>query len=132
MTSPLLAKARHEGREIVNVTPERAGWTHVGFRALRLAEGDSEALDTGARELCIVVLAGKVGSAIASQLGTMRVTEQVDALEVMGINSATYLIFPKIVAALITFPLLIILAAFLQMAGGLVAGAAGKSSANSQ
>ena len=69
-----------------------------------------------------LVLAGKVGSAIASQLGTMRVTEQVDALEVMGINSATYLILPKIVASLITFPLLIILAAFLQMAGGLAAG----------
>ncbi|MFM2375915.1 MAG: hypothetical protein RLZZ165_1012 [Bacteroidota bacterium] len=69
-----------------------------------------------------LVLAGKVGSAIASQLGTMRVTEQVDALEVMGINSSTYLILPKIIASLITFPLLIILAAFLQMAGGLVAG----------
>ena len=69
-----------------------------------------------------LVLAGKVGSAIASQLGTMRVTEQIDALEVMGINSATYLIMPKIVAALISFPLLVILAAFLQMLGGLVAG----------
>lgn len=69
-----------------------------------------------------LVLAGKVGSAIASQLGTMRVTEQIDALEVMGINSATYLIMPKIIAALISFPLLVILAAFLQMLGGLVAG----------
>jgi phospholipid/cholesterol/gamma-HCH transport system permease protein len=69
-----------------------------------------------------LVLAGKVGSAIASQLGTMRVTEQIDALEVMGINSSTYLIMPKIVASIITFPLLVILAAFLQMLGGLVAG----------
>lgn len=69
-----------------------------------------------------LVLAGKVGSAIASQLGTMRVTEQVDALEVMGINSATYLIMPKILAALVTFPMLVIMAAFLQMSGGLVAG----------
>jgi 5-deoxy-glucuronate isomerase len=60
MTSPLLAKAQRDGREIVNVTPERAGWTHVGFRALRLKAGDSEALDTGTRELCIVVLAGKI------------------------------------------------------------------------
>lgn len=60
MTSPLLAKAQRDGREIVNVTPERAGWTHVGFRALRLTAGESEALDTGPRELCIVVLAGKV------------------------------------------------------------------------
>ena len=58
MTSPLLAKARRDGREIVTVTPERAGWTHVGFRALRLTAGNSEALDTGARELCVVVLAG--------------------------------------------------------------------------
>lgn len=69
-----------------------------------------------------LVLAGKVGSAIASQLGTMRVTEQIDALEVMGINSSTYLIMPKIIASVITFPLLVILAAFLQMLGGLVAG----------
>ncbi|HET9978407.1 MAG TPA: 5-deoxy-glucuronate isomerase [Burkholderiaceae bacterium] len=60
MTSPLLAKARREGRDIVEVTPERAGWTHVGFRALRLAAGDAELLDTGTRELCIVVLAGRV------------------------------------------------------------------------
>jgi 5-deoxy-glucuronate isomerase len=60
MTSPLLAKAARDGREIVNVTPERAGWTHVGFRALRLAAGDVESLDTGTRELCLVALAGKV------------------------------------------------------------------------
>ena len=74
MTSPLLAKAQRNGREIVDVTPERAGWTHVGFRALRLAAGDSETLDTGARELCIVVLAGKVrvqaGGQAFSNLGT--------------------------------------------------------------
>ena len=60
MTSRLLAKARPTGREIVEVTPERAGWTHVGFRALRLSAGDSESLDTGTRELCLVVLTGKV------------------------------------------------------------------------
>jgi 5-deoxy-glucuronate isomerase len=60
MTSPLLAKARCDGREIVDVTPARAGWTHVGFRALRLRAGESEALHTGARELCIVVLAGRI------------------------------------------------------------------------
>jgi 5-deoxy-glucuronate isomerase len=67
MTNPLLAKARREGREIVDVTPERAGWTHVGFRALRLKAGEREALDTGARELCIVVLAGKVDVAAGDQ-----------------------------------------------------------------
>jgi phospholipid/cholesterol/gamma-HCH transport system permease protein len=69
-----------------------------------------------------LVLAGKVGSAIASQLGTMRVTEQIDALEVMGINSASYLILPKIAASIVCYPLLVVIACFLQMAGGLVAG----------
>lgn len=60
MVSPLLVKASLAGREIVNVTPERAGWTHVGFRALRLPAGQAELLDTGARELCLVVLTGTV------------------------------------------------------------------------
>ncbi|MBO9702698.1 MAG: ABC transporter permease [Sporocytophaga sp.] len=69
-----------------------------------------------------VVLAGKVGSNIAGGLGTMRITEQVDALEVMGINSASYLILPKIIAAILTFPLLVIIAGFLSMYGGYLAG----------
>jgi 5-deoxy-glucuronate isomerase len=60
MASPLLAKAARTGREIVNVTPERAGWTHVGFRASRLAQGESECITTGSRELCLVVLCGTV------------------------------------------------------------------------
>lgn len=60
MVSPLLAKAAPSGREIVNVTPERAGWTHVGFRALRLPAGQTETLHTGERELCVVVLTGTV------------------------------------------------------------------------
>jgi phospholipid/cholesterol/gamma-HCH transport system permease protein len=68
-----------------------------------------------------VVLAGKVGSSIAGGLGTMKITEQVDALEVMGINSASYLILPKVIAALITFPLLVIIAAFLSIYGGYLA-----------
>ena len=67
MTSPLLAKARREGREIVNVTPQSAGWKHVGFRALRLAAGDSERLTTGERELCLVVLAGYVDVTVGGQ-----------------------------------------------------------------
>ncbi|MFT4192120.1 MAG: 5-deoxy-glucuronate isomerase [Comamonas sp.] len=58
--SPLLAKAAPAGRTIVEVTPERAGWTYTGFRAVRLAAGETEALDTGARELCVVVLSGQV------------------------------------------------------------------------
>jgi phospholipid/cholesterol/gamma-HCH transport system permease protein len=69
-----------------------------------------------------VVLAGKVGSNIAGELGAMRISEQVDALEVMGINSASYLVLPKIIAALITFPALVILAAFLGIGGGMIAG----------
>jgi len=71
-----------------------------------------------------IVLAGKVGSQIAGGLGTMRVTEQIDALEVMGINSASYLILPKIIAALVTFPALIILSEFLLIGGGYIAGVA--------
>jgi phospholipid/cholesterol/gamma-HCH transport system permease protein len=69
-----------------------------------------------------VVLSGKVGSNIAGGLGTMRITEQIDALEVMGINSASYLVLPKILASLIVFPMLVVLAGFLSMTGGYIAG----------
>ncbi|HSI50637.1 MAG TPA: 5-deoxy-glucuronate isomerase [Ideonella sp.] len=65
MTSPLLVKASPEGREIVTVTPERAGWRHVGFQALRLAPGESQTVATGERELCLVVLSGKVDVQVA-------------------------------------------------------------------
>jgi phospholipid/cholesterol/gamma-HCH transport system permease protein len=65
-----------------------------------------------------LILAGKVGSRIASEIGTMRVTEQIDALEIMGVNSASYLILPKIVAALFANPLLIIISMFLGIFGG--------------
>lgn len=67
MSRPLLVKARREGREIVAVTPQTAGWKHVGFRALRLAPGDSERLATGERELCLVVLAGNVDVTVGEQ-----------------------------------------------------------------
>ncbi|MEA3451492.1 MAG: ABC transporter permease [Bacteroidota bacterium] len=53
-----------------------------------------------------LILAGKVGANIASELGTMRITQQIDALEIMGVNSAGYLVFPKIIASLIFFPIL--------------------------
>jgi phospholipid/cholesterol/gamma-HCH transport system permease protein len=69
-----------------------------------------------------VVLAGKVGSNIAGELGTMRITEQIDALEVMGINSVSYLVLPKVFAAIITFPLLAIFSGFLGIYGGYLAG----------
>jgi len=69
-----------------------------------------------------LILAGKVGSSIASEIGTMRVTEQIDALEIMGINSAGYLIFPKIVASVLFNPILVIFSMFLGILGGYVFG----------
>lgn len=65
-----------------------------------------------------LILAGKVGSRIASEIGTMRVTEQIDALEIMGVNSANYLIFPKITAAILINPILIIFSMWLGILGG--------------
>jgi phospholipid/cholesterol/gamma-HCH transport system permease protein len=72
--------------------------------------------------LICVVLAGVVGSRIASELGNMRISEQIDALEIMGINTRAYLIMPKILAALIVVPCLVVLAAVLGIWGGKVAG----------
>lgn len=69
-----------------------------------------------------VIYAGKVGSSMASGLGTMRITEQIDALEVMGINSSSYLVLPKIAASLMVYPLLVILAAVSALVGGYIAG----------
>jgi phospholipid/cholesterol/gamma-HCH transport system permease protein len=65
-----------------------------------------------------LILAGKVGSSIASEIGTMRITEQIDALELMGVNSASYLILPKIVAAVVFFPFLCILSILVGIVGG--------------
>jgi phospholipid/cholesterol/gamma-HCH transport system permease protein len=67
-----------------------------------------------------IVFAGKVGSNIAGELGTMKITEQVDALEVMGINAASYLVLPKIIAAVLMFPILVIMAAFISIFGGYI------------
>jgi phospholipid/cholesterol/gamma-HCH transport system permease protein len=69
-----------------------------------------------------IVIAGKVGSHIAGGLGTMRITEQIDALEVMGINSVSFLVLPKIVAGMIVYPMLVILSGFLSIYGGYLAG----------
>jgi phospholipid/cholesterol/gamma-HCH transport system permease protein len=69
-----------------------------------------------------LILAGKVGSNIASEIGAMRITEQIDALEIMGINSAGYLIFPKIAASVIIFPFLIAISMFLGVWGGYIMG----------
>jgi phospholipid/cholesterol/gamma-HCH transport system permease protein len=74
--------------------------------------------------LVCIVLAGVVGSKIASELGNMRVSEQIDAFEIMGINTKSYLVAPKILAALIVIPLLVIIAMGLGIWGGRIAGAA--------
>jgi phospholipid/cholesterol/gamma-HCH transport system permease protein len=74
--------------------------------------------------LVCIVLAGVVGSKIASELGNMRVSEQIDALEIMGINTKTYLVLPKILAALMMIPLLIVISMSLGIWGGRVAGTA--------
>lgn len=65
-----------------------------------------------------LILAGKVGSNVASEIGTMRITEQIDALEIMGVNSLSYLVLPKIVAAVIFFPILITFSMTLGIVGG--------------
>jgi phospholipid/cholesterol/gamma-HCH transport system permease protein len=68
-----------------------------------------------------LILAGKVGSNVASEIGTMRVTEQIDALEIMGVNSLSFLVLPKIVAAVFFFPILVIFSMALSLIGGWIA-----------
>ena len=65
-----------------------------------------------------LILAGKVGSNIASEIGHMRITEQIDALEIMGVNSASYLVLPKILATVIFFPILTLISMFVGVFGG--------------
>ena len=69
-----------------------------------------------------IIYAGKVGSSMSGGLGTMRITEQIDALEVMGINSASYLVLPKIIASLMMYPLLVIVSAVCAIMGGYIVG----------
>lgn len=75
--------------------------------------------------LTALLLAGKVGSNIATELGSMRISEQIDAYEIMGVNTHSYLVGPKIIAALIVVPMLIIIAVFLGIIGGWIAGVMG-------
>ena len=65
-----------------------------------------------------LILSGKIGSNIASEIGTMRITEQIDAMEIMGVNSANYLILPKVVAFMVMMPLLVTLSMFMGLLGG--------------
>ncbi|MEM6736470.1 MAG: ABC transporter permease [Bacteroidota bacterium] len=67
-----------------------------------------------------IIYAGKVGSNLSSELGTMRITEQIDALEVMGINSISYLALPKILASIFMFPALVIISGFVTIYGGYI------------
>lgn len=71
-----------------------------------------------------IIMAGKMGSFITSSIGTMRVTEQIDALEVMGVNSLNYLVFPKLIALLL-YPFVIGLSMFLGVFGGWLAAVYG-------
>jgi len=69
-----------------------------------------------------LVLAGRVGARIATELGTMRVSEQIDALESMGFNSVTYLVIPRVVAGILMFPIIYVAAAVSGIIGGVLAG----------
>jgi len=86
-----------------------------------LASRDSLILEFSPTMISLI-LAGKVGSSIASELGSMRVTEQIDALEIMGINSTSFLILPKVIAAIFFFPFLIIISMGVGMIGAWVGG----------
>jgi phospholipid/cholesterol/gamma-HCH transport system permease protein len=93
----------------------------IPLYAVGLATRDSIVLEFSPA-IVSLILAGKVGSSIAGEIGTMRVTEQIDAMEIMGVNSAAYLILPKILAFMFILPFLIIISMFLAMIGGLVFG----------
>ena len=93
----------------------------VPIYAIAIVTRDAVILEFSPTVVCLV-LAGKVGSSIASQLGTMRVTEQIDALEIMGINSSGYLVLPKIIAAILILPFLIVITMFVGIGGGWLAG----------
>jgi phospholipid/cholesterol/gamma-HCH transport system permease protein len=87
-----------------------------------LAARDSILLEFSST-IVALILAGKVGSNIASEIGTMRVSEQIDALEIMGVNSANYLVLPKITAAVLFNPFLCLLSMIVGIVGGWFVGA---------
>jgi phospholipid/cholesterol/gamma-HCH transport system permease protein len=86
-----------------------------------LVTRDTLLLEFSSTIMCLI-LAGKVGSNIASEIGTMRITEQIDALEIMGVNSANYLILPKILAFVVIMPFLVIFSMFVGLVGGYFVG----------
>ncbi|MDR1680036.1 MAG: ABC transporter permease [Prevotellaceae bacterium] len=86
-----------------------------------LVTRDTLLLEFSSTILCLI-LAGKVGSNVASEIGTMRITEQIDALEIMGVNSANYLILPKIIAFVLMIPCLVIISMGVGLVGGYMVG----------
>lgn len=86
-----------------------------------LATRDTLLLEFSSSILCLI-LAGKVGSNIASEIGTMRITEQIDAMDIMGVNSANYLILPKIAAFVSIIPFLVLTSMFVGIIGGYCVG----------
>jgi len=86
-----------------------------------LVTRDTLLLEFSSTIMCLI-LAGKVGSNIASEIGTMRITEQIDALEIMGVNSANYLILPKVIAFVVMMPFLVIFSMGLGLLGGYLVG----------
>ena len=84
-----------------------------------LVTRDTLLLEFSSTILCLI-LAGKVGSNIASEIGTMRITEQIDALKIMGVNAPNYLIFPKIIAFCLIVPVLVIFSMFTGIVGGYI------------
>jgi len=95
----------------------------IPLYALGFTTRESMLLEFSPTIVCLI-LAGKIGSNIASEIGSMRITEQIDALEIMGINSAGFLILPKIAAGVLIFPFLIAISMFLGIFGGYIMGMA--------
>jgi phospholipid/cholesterol/gamma-HCH transport system permease protein len=85
---------------------------------------DSAIIELAPTISCLV-LAGKVGSKIAAEIGGMRQKEHIDAMEIMGVNTASYLILPKIIAGLVMIPILVCLAAFISILGGYLSSVVG-------
>ena len=86
-----------------------------------LVTRDTLLLEFSSTILCLI-LAGKVGSNIASEIGTMRITDQIDELEIMGVNSANYLILPKITAFVLMMPILVVISMAVGLVGGYCVG----------
>lgn len=85
---------------------------------------DSTIIELAPTISCLV-LAGKVGSNIAAEIGGMRQKEHIDAMEIMGVNTASYLILPKVIAGLVMIPILVCLAAFISILGGYLSSVVG-------